>query len=323
VEIERALIPPYITAAWTQGPAAAQSNQIFRIAKQEMLHLCLAGNLLKAYGGEVVLFDRDVMAPYPKRLAGEQILAEKVHLRHCSPHQLDAFVEFEKPKNRDASGVPQDWVTIGEFYQAISTLIVQCSPHIDANSVQFLAFNFGGRVQRITDQNTALAAINLIVEQGEGHVEREPPTITTDDPKELNHYFQFTVIRDDPDQAYFRGAIKMIPDPRTGNLPEGNAAKTLSQLFNAVYSLMLANLQRVFHEGDTSVAKDNFWNLMKHALRPAGMRLLQEPAGLAESLKAGPSWEYSTATPAEAIALATAVDPTGLAEVINTLKNLK
>src|SRR5580698_10960616 len=67
IRLEHATIPPYLTAAYT---AKIESNKasidaITAVAKEEMLHLTLAANLLNAVGGSPDLLGADFVPSYP------------------------------------------------------------------------------------------------------------------------------------------------------------------------------------------------------------------------------------------------------------------
>src|SRR5580692_6531726 len=67
LQLEHATIPPYLTAAYSARIEANKSSTdvIKAVAKEEMLHLTLAANLLNAVGGSPDLKEHDFVPSYP------------------------------------------------------------------------------------------------------------------------------------------------------------------------------------------------------------------------------------------------------------------
>lgn len=144
VEIELATIPVYlytyysinrIPDACDQFKSKANELQTFAnqagglimsVAVEEMLHMSLACNILRALGGQPKIYQRSPY-PFPHGLphhAGDfTVGTEKL-----SKSQLEKFLTIEKPEAVNAPPEGDNWETIGQFYEYIEDCIrTQCS----------------------------------------------------------------------------------------------------------------------------------------------------------------------------------------------------
>jgi len=98
VKLEHATIPPYLTAAYS---AKIEKNKatmdiIRAVAKEEMLHLTLAANLLNAIGGQPDLVSPDFVPDYPAPLpTGQDDFT--VGIERFSDSALRIFFDIERP----------------------------------------------------------------------------------------------------------------------------------------------------------------------------------------------------------------------------------
>jgi hypothetical protein len=201
MQIEHATIPPYLLALYTIHPDTnPEATRILRtVVVEEMLHLTLAANILNAVGGKPDLTARDFVPKYPACLPdGEKDFT--VSLRPFSCAALDTFLNIERPrkaptpeKRMTYRGTrkmafslqhPQDpkqellYYSIGEFYEAIteglktlsngkSSASLFCGKSENQVGPEYF-YSGGGTLIEVKDLDTALAAINTVVEQGEG-----------------------------------------------------------------------------------------------------------------------------------------------------------
>ncbi|MGZ9722014.1 ferritin-like domain-containing protein [Rhizobium miluonense] len=98
IQLEHATIPPYLTAAYS---AKIEVNKpsidiISAVAKEEMLHLTLAANLLNAIGGQPDLISADFVPHYPAHLPTGQDDFD-VSIEKLSDHALQTFLAIERP----------------------------------------------------------------------------------------------------------------------------------------------------------------------------------------------------------------------------------
>jgi rubrerythrin len=98
IKLEHATIPPYLTAAYSANIEVNKpSVDIIRaVAKEEMLHLTFAANLLNAIGGEPNLVSADFVPPYPTPLPTGQDDFD-VGIEKFSDHALEIFLAIERP----------------------------------------------------------------------------------------------------------------------------------------------------------------------------------------------------------------------------------
>jgi hypothetical protein len=98
IQLEHATIPPYLTAAYSAKIEAngAAIDAITTVAKEEMLHLTLAANLLNAVGGTPDLMRKCFVPTYPCHLPnGETDFA--VSIERFSSDAICTFLKIERP----------------------------------------------------------------------------------------------------------------------------------------------------------------------------------------------------------------------------------
>lgn len=124
VELEMSTIPPYLYAAWSidadQDPSGTR-DVIVDIAKEEMLHMGIACNLLGSIGGQPRIMRT---APrYPTHLPKHIHKGLQVGLEPFSRDLLlRTFMAIEEPATHvvnDPESVPSHSMLIGEFYDAV------------------------------------------------------------------------------------------------------------------------------------------------------------------------------------------------------------
>jgi hypothetical protein len=94
---------------------------IMSVAVEEMLHMSLACNIMRALGGEPKLYGHSPSA-YPTNLPHHKA-GFSVGLTKLTESQLDLFLGIEAPEAKDAPPEGDDWDTIGQFYDYITQLI--------------------------------------------------------------------------------------------------------------------------------------------------------------------------------------------------------
>jgi rubrerythrin len=101
MKIEHATIPPYLTTAYTANiDVNKRAIDIIRgVAKEEMLHLTLAGNLLNAIGGKPDLLCDDFVPKYPCYLPTGETTFE-VNIEKFSSSAIATFMKIERPAER-------------------------------------------------------------------------------------------------------------------------------------------------------------------------------------------------------------------------------
>nr|WP_294526504.1 ferritin-like protein [uncultured Rhodopila sp.] len=220
IQLEHATLPPYLVALYSVHPGTnPDAVQILRVvAVEEMLHLTIAANVLNAVGGKPDLNAPGFVPAYPTHLPSGETDFE-VGTGAFTPAALETFLKIERPgmsgrgarqliaKARNRSGSflgrhPRDsgwsYYSIGDFYNAIRdglrTLeeearksggtIFTGEPSRQVTSEYY--YSGGGKLRAVTDLDSALAALELVIEQGEG----EDHGIWSGD-GELSHYYRF------------------------------------------------------------------------------------------------------------------------------------
>ncbi|GGX98042.1 ferritin-like domain-containing protein [Streptomyces hiroshimensis] len=302
-QVELSTIPLYLYATysiktrgysqWAAGEPAQRT--MIGIAIEEMLHLTLVRNLLVAIGsGDKVRFYSESFIPkYPAPMlmrTPELMLA----LRRMSSEQVDTFIGIEKPEQAELMAESiRPYHSLGEFYERIEKGIkllssedVKPENRIDWNAARERLWKFqyhrgywnqnGGSDQPllIMDEDSALQAMEIIVDQGEGargdHGLLPDPIVRTDDfpPQELgkwqaSHYTKFSdikkglngigVVQDDNGKQKFTidspdVIWPVMPDPDIDKLVEGRPVRDLMVLSNAAYCYVLALLDAIYRE---------------------------------------------------------------------------
>lgn len=138
VEIELSTIPIYLYTYYSinRQPSACDSlpngqelatfankagGLIMSVAVEEMLHMSLSCNIMRALGGEPKLYGHSP-ATYPTNLPHHKA-GFSVGLTQLTAPQLDLFLGIEAPEAKDAPPEGDNWETIGQFYDYITKLI--------------------------------------------------------------------------------------------------------------------------------------------------------------------------------------------------------
>lgn len=327
LEVEHLTIPVYMTGLYSIKPGTnAYAYDVIRsVLLEEMLHMALAANLLNAVEGkaDVAKFVRE----YPARLPFSDPSVPQIKLRHYSPAALTTFLTIERPRSFVPPGEdPTRWTSIGQFYDAIRRGVIalegaarkQNPPSTifkgaAANQIGPRDFyNSGGEVFAVTGLKSALLAIEVISEQGEGAHD----TIWDSDDKifgeerQVAHYFRFNEIQQG--RRYGRHDLPRTPpsgpllditwadaypiDPAAKVKDYDGSAELKAQAveFNTTYAQLIAVLEKTFHGRP---------DLMHHAvplmleLRDASQRLYRNPHPKREQadrgLHASPTFELT------------------------------
>ena len=143
IEIELATIPIYLYTYYSiqrqpqdtdnlpNGQALATfankaGGLLMSVAVEEMLHMSLSSNILRALGGQPKLYCRSP-ASFPTALPGQKAGLLSVGLEPLSSSQLGKFMGIETPEKKGAPPEGKNWQTIGQFYDYLEGLIRQTS----------------------------------------------------------------------------------------------------------------------------------------------------------------------------------------------------
>jgi CDGSH-type Zn-finger protein len=210
IQLEHATLAPYLSALYSikEGTNVESIQVIKSVFLEEMLHMALAANILNAVGG-TPKFDYDGFIPtFPTPLPhGDGSFM--VNIGKFSAEGVTSFLNIERPAETDAEPLEENYHSIGPFYSAIIVGLKSCCKALGEDvafsgdpawqlTAETTFYGGAGHLIEVTDLASALAAMDEIVEQGEGmdhasifdgdanmfHPERE----------EVGHYFRFREI---------------------------------------------------------------------------------------------------------------------------------
>ncbi|MGH3867060.1 MAG: ferritin-like domain-containing protein [Pseudonocardiaceae bacterium] len=280
LEIEHLTIPPYLTAMYTiqAGTNKAAYYAIRSVVLEEMLHMTLVANLLNALGGRPRVAHPDFVRSYPARLPYSALTVE-IPLRHFSPEAMRTFLLIEHPQHVDHGPLQpeQGWTSIGQFYdfirQGLLTLVTElgeanvfCGPSQRQVGPEDF-YNSGGEAFPVTNLTSALLALRVITEQGEG---LNASIFDSDDQlfgeaRQVAHYFRFNEIltgrtygpHDTPDvpptgpeiDVRWEDAYRIDPNASIADYTryDDKAVYEHAVAFNNAYAELLAHLEIAFN----------------------------------------------------------------------------
>lgn len=334
-ELEHAILCEYLFAAFSmkrrtdEGITVEQKAAIDRwrrvvldVAKQEMLHFALVQNLLTAIGAAPYLSRPDLPTP-----AGHFPPGMRITLIPFGERALRHFLYLERPEGMaladpeaaaavtraqaimdETDIVPrsQAFATVGHLYRAIDIgfawLVAKLGPEklfIGPPAAQATPEAFGWKeLVPVIDLASAHAAIDTIVEQGEG----------VSDEWRTAHFGRFLDVFDDymaeraadptfePARPVQAGRVRPATDNDDPIISDHTTAR-VADLFNVANEIILLTLARYFaHTDETAEQRatlvDVAVDLMFEAIEPLGELLTEMPFGPSlPGRTAGPTFE--------------------------------
>lgn len=283
VELEMSTIPPYLYAAWSidanQDPSGTR-DVIVDIAKEEMLHMGIACNLLAAIGGQPTIVRA---APsYPTHLPQHVHKGLQVALEPLSRDLLlRTFMAIEEPATHvvdDPDFVPSGSTLIGDFYDAVQHAFEARSPDFSTARQIDLDNSFFKGAFVVANLDEVRAGIGLIKRQGEGT--SAAPFENRADPEELAHFYQFGEI------AHGHRLTRTAPFTYSGDVVQMPAVRTVAPAdptapaatqFNRLYSDLLGDLERAWDGGGSDALGDAVGKMF--ALGGAAERMIRQGVG--------------------------------------------
>jgi photosystem II stability/assembly factor-like uncharacterized protein len=316
LELEHSTIPLYLYSLYSlQDSQAAIIEILQRVVVEEMLHMTLVCNLINSLGGNPVIYSPSFVPQYKGHsLPGGVETNLRVHLRPFSLKQLDDFLTIESPEiTRNfpvralASYDIASQLTIGGFYREIRAALQQLGDDaFDATGTNQLTSGISNIV-KVIDVNSALKAIDIIVDQGEGS-DQTPLEMGTEDP---SHFYAFMSVKigktlkakagvdphapiedqfeyTDPQIPFDQSSVYPIPEDPSAVLYTGDE-KAACDEFNIAYTDLLRQLDRVFngHPGEIRTAVTQ----MRSVLRPLATKLVSGVRVPGKNI--GPSFEFN------------------------------
>jgi hypothetical protein len=275
VEVELSTIPLYLTALFSiEEDSNREVQSVLRsVVMEEMLHMCLAANLLHAVrGSELGPRVTGSCAPtYPGTLMHSDGI--ELRLQSYGHAAIDLFCAIEKPPKLTAPPQSDRFDTLGQFYEAITdgfTLLhAELGPDLfpDGAHVECQVqpggayYGGGGDAIVVRDIDSALSALHEIIWQGEG----AHGTVLDGDhalfgeAEELAHYYRFDELRkcrryrmtDDPDIPtgppilFDASAVRTIDPDLHSRLPSDAPPDLprLLRIFDHTYQALLVELE--------------------------------------------------------------------------------
>jgi hypothetical protein len=318
VRLELSTIPPYLTALYSLEPKTnVQIAQIIRsIVLEEMLHMCIACNILNAVGGHPTINTPGFPPQYPGQLpmgiGSEPGKPFIVPLQKFSKKLVhDVFMVIEEPEDtihiRKTTDLRPEYHTIGQFYTALHEKIQELGETIFTGDARLQVTGWfpPDELFPIHDEDDASRAIEVIMKQGEG---------TRISPKDAEgdyaHYYRFEEIfkgkhlepnPDVPSGYSFTGpaipydedgVYPMIDNPSTVKLPPHTLVARYADQFDQTYTMLLNALHATFNGEPKQL--DAAIGLM-YTLRLQAQELMQTPIPGHENVNAGPRWKFVAA----------------------------
>jgi len=314
IELEHSTIPPYLCALYSihDGANADAARVIRSVVMEEMLHMALAANVLNAIGGSPAIDQPRFVPRYPTYMPHSRD-SFLIGLQKFCPASLETFLQIEMPVRPEA--LPQDdrYDTIGQFYaaieEALKRLCADGSGFVKDRSRQITPecyYGGGGRMIVVTDLDSALHALEQIVDQGEGlHHSILDGDALVHGSAGYAHYFRFKEIAEgryyakhDTVDAPPSGAALQVdwtrvhdmrPNPRSRDYPEGSPLRRKADEFNRCYSELLRRLHGACN-GAPSLLMESV--ALMYELKYLAIELMKIPIGDG-TMTAGPPFEYA------------------------------
>jgi hypothetical protein len=315
INLEFATLPPYLYAALsilpeTNAPAAARLQSIIR---EEMIHMCLACNILNAIGGTPAIQPPHFPGPLPGDVGGKLV----VHLLPFSEAAMRQGMAIEEPSDpvqpQDLLLAGAPGITIGEYYERLDAELAALPASAwtaNRNQISDTQF-FAGQIFAVNGYADANRAIGNIVSEGEGTpVSPDNGGSPLDFQNYLAHYYRFWEIARNqliekasnpvgyawgpPLGVDWAAAYPAIADPELHDFAnEPPAAQQAQAACNAAYSAMVDALGTAFNgnAAGLGIAVRAMFDL-----RMAAIHALKTPLADGKSV-AGPAFLYQQ-TPA-------------------------
>lgn len=283
--------------------------------------MVLGANVLNAIGCSPAISKREFIPTYPGRLPGDVEDQLVLHLRPFSMDQLAAFIEVEEPRDPlkyQSAQAPQEagTSTIGEFHTSIEGAIRKLPQgafvHPPRNQVgPDLVW---GSIA-VTDLDSALLAINTIIEQGEGTGTSPEEIGGVGGVEDYAHFYRLSKIQmgaklvqvpspdpEGPQYANAGDAVEFNPqgvyavpdDPTSDDYPVGSAERRRNDAFNYTYTTLLRILHKLGNGHHDEPTFNSAFALMKSLEHQAEAMV----AGVEiPHVHVGPSFEYQPVNP--------------------------
>ena len=331
LQLEHATIPLYLTALYSLHPEHnSDARHILRVVVvEEMLHLTLVANLMNAVGLTPSLTWDGFVPDYPTGLPdGEKDFT--VSLQPFCRDAVTTFLNIERPRKAPSEDkrlvrrartarpllgtipgdVTRQYYSIGEFYEEIARGVRYLhGKYADEGKSLFCGdpakqvtpeyfYSGGGEAIPITDLASAMAALDLIAEQGEGLGGG-----IYDSVGELAHYYRFDQLErgryyakgDEPGKPSgppleidWDAVYPTVTDAKLANYEGHSQLYAAAREFNESYAGFLEFLTQAFN-GAPSLLLEAVWRMFR--VRDDMNRVIRNPIPGAGGVHAAPTFE--------------------------------
>ena len=322
VALEFSTIPLYLTALYSIKDGYNQQvyNVIRSVVLQEMLHVAQVANLLISIGGRPIIDSRQYAPSYPTHLPAGILPQLEVSLKKASPkHISEVFMAIEYPHmNIDELAfhpeLGRPFITLGHFYSHIRRCVTKLGTerNIFCRDCAQKQIQWPSEIQdlstylfTVTNLKSALDAIEMIVEQGEGASNKDPTYLET---HMLSHFYKFEElackrhmnILHQHSYNYEGNYIPFVPEgvwpmrdnPSKEGIPPNTPLYYEAKQFHSIYRSLLTSLQDAF-DGNKKAMTDSMFIMEGMAIHMK--RLMQMPIPTKEGWPAqtcGPVFDY-------------------------------
>ena len=242
INLEFATLPPYLYAKFSilPGKNATAYKLIDSVAGEEMIHMCLACNIMNAIGGKVTI----TPPSYPGPLPGSVEKGLTVHLYPFSKKAMKQAMNIETPvapldpPERQAMmvGDADGPVTIGEFYDNLDGELQKLPPSVwvtNRNQITDAQY-FQGQLFAVNTYQDAHQAISNIVSEGEGSPKSATQGSPLDFQGEVAHYYRF-------EEIYRNKVLTKAVNQPTGYVWGNRLGVRWKEVYNAIADPALHN----------------------------------------------------------------------------------
>lgn len=314
IDVEFATLPPYLYALMSirEDKNRKAMNLVKSVALEEMVHMCLACNILNAIGGAPQITTPVFPGPLPGDIGDDGGKALIVHLYPFSEQAMYQGMQIEEPvdppefPDLKSTGMTAKRVTIGEFYELLDELLKQLPDsawQANRRQVDDRQF-FQGQIFAVNCYADAHRAIDEIVSEGEGAPNDKNPL---DLNSELAHFYRFEELYRNQvlvktgdnvdDYAWgeslgvdfsIDGVYPAITDPQSYDFSNESEEVRQAQLeCNTAFSEMVDHLQSAFN-CDNGLLGNGVQSMFD--IRMAAIKAFQTP--LSDGQVAGPAFVY-------------------------------
>jgi len=267
IALEFSTLPPYLYALYSirAGTNAAAFERIRFVAMEEMVHMCLACNILNALGTNPVLTAPNYPGPLPGGISGGGKEPLIIHLLPFSKDAMAQAMAIEEPEagpmdfpHEALEAAQPTFMTIGQFYHHLDGFLATLPAsrwsrgRNQLDDRQFLA----GKVFAVNGFTDAHRAIDGIVSEGEGT--RDSPL---DFGGDVAHYYRFAEVfydqvltKADNSKGYawkdklgvdWNGVYPAIADPGSHDFSKDPpTARAAQDRCDAAFTRLVQELQR-------------------------------------------------------------------------------